>query len=193
MKDAGFVTISLRDLMLQLSIGQALPEQPVILTFDDGYIDNYTLAFPLLKEYGFTATFFLISGFLDQGKPEYISWDHVIEMHEAGMEFGAHSFDHPDLRGLRDESLVWQSLRPREAIEARVGEPVRFFAYPSGKYDQRVIDVIHSANYWAAVTIAQGAIHSSDRPFELKRIRMRGAYTLSRFVEVLDYWLTRGE
>ena len=193
LKEAGFVTISLHDLILHLTIGYPLPEKPLIITFDDGYEDNYTNAFPLLQKYGFTATFFLITSFLDQGRPEYLSWDQVIELHQAGMEFGAHSYDHPDLRGKSVDYLVWESLGPRQAIEARIGEPVRFFAYPSGKYDQQVIDVIHSAHYWGAVTAHQGIIHRSDRLFELKRIRVHGDYTLERFIKVMDYWLTEGK
>ena len=193
LRQDGFSSISLHELVLHLTMGYSLPEKPVVITFDDGYVDNYANAFPLLLRYGFSATFFLITGFLDGGSAEYVSWDQVVEMHRAGMEFGAHSYDHPDLRGKSVDFLVWQTLGPRQAIEDRIGEAVRFYAYPSGKYDQQVIDVLRSAHYWGAATIEQGAEHSTDHLFELRRIRVRGEYGLDQFVGTMDYWLTRGE
>lgn len=189
LRDAGFTSISLHDLMFHLTTGLPLPERPIILTFDDGYADNYQFAFPLLREYGYTATFFLITAFQDEGRLGYMSWDNVIEMHAAGMEFGAHSFNHADLRGQSTDYLIWQILGPREAIEERIGEPVRFFCYPSGSYDDQVIAVLHSAHYWGAVTIHQGVVQSSEAPFELVRVRVHGGDSVERFVENLNYWL----
>lgn len=189
LKDAGFTSISLHDLMLHLAAGYSIPEKPIIFTFDDGYVDNYEFAYPLLRKYGFTGTFFLVTAFLDEGRPEYVSWDNVIEMHSGGMEFGAHSYNHADLRGQSVNYLVWQILGPREAIEERLGEPVRFFSYPSGAYDDQVISVLRSAHYWGAVTIHQEAIQSSENPFELQRIRVHGGDSLAKFMDDLNYWL----
>ena len=193
LRKAGFTSITLDDLMLHLTIGHALPDKPIILTFDDGYIDNYQFAFPLLREYGYEGTFFLITAFQDEARPNYMSWDNVIEMHAAGMEFGAHSYNHADLRGQSTDYLVWQILGPRKAIEERIREPVRFFCYPSGRYDDQVIAVLHSAHYWGAVTVHQGTIQCSEAPFELKRVRVHGGDSLDKFVENLSYWLHEGQ
>jgi len=172
-----FVTLS--DLIQHLSRGMPLPAKPIILTFDDGYGDTYTQAFPLLKEYGATATFFLITGLIDQGNPEYVTWAQVEEMHSDGMQFGSHSYTHPDLRGKPADYLVWQILGSKEAIEARILEPVRFFSYPSGMYDDGTIAILKSAHFWGAVTVTQGTQQSSDRPFQLLRIRIRGGETVA--------------
>jgi peptidoglycan/xylan/chitin deacetylase (PgdA/CDA1 family) len=83
-------------------------------------------------------------------------------MHAAGMEFEPHTFNHPDLRKRDFDFLVFQILAPKEAIEARTGETCRFFAYPSGRYDDFVIDVLRSANFWGAVLVEQGATHTAD-------------------------------
>jgi peptidoglycan/xylan/chitin deacetylase (PgdA/CDA1 family) len=106
-------------------------------------------------------------------------------MHAAGMEFEAHSYDHPDMRNRGFDFVVFQVLAPKEAIEARTGEQVRFFAYPSGRYDQFVIDVLASAHYWGAVLTAQGATHSSDGLFTMERVRVQGADTMDDFITKL--------
>lgn len=185
----GYGPITLESLVLHLQIGRPLPPKPVVLTFDDGFRDNYTNAYPLLKEYGFVGTFFVITGFVDEGRPEYMSWSEIELMHANGMEIGSHTYTHPSLRGKSFDYIVWQVLGSKEAIEARTQEPVRFLSYPSGQYDQQVIDVLRSAGYWAAVTVEAGSLQSSERPFELKRIRVRGSYSLADFDHWFNHWL----
>ena len=105
------------------------------------------------------------------------------------MEIGSHSYTHPSLWGKSYDYLVWQVLGSREAIEARTQESVRFFSYPSGQYDQLTIDVLKSAGYWGAVTVEAGSLQSSETPFEMKRIRVRGTYDLNDFDHWLNHWL----
>ena len=107
-------------------------------------------------------------------------------MHAAGMKFEPHSYDHPDMRNRGFDFVVYQVLAPKEAIEARTGETSRFFAYPSGRYDQYVIDVLRSADYWGAVLTEQGATHGLDDLFELRRIRVRGQDDLDAFIRKLN-------
>lgn len=185
--DNGYSAITLKDLVYHLTLGYPLPEKPVILTFDDGYRDNFFHAYRLLRRFNFTATFFLVTSFIDENRPEHLTWGQVRVMHQGGMEFGSHTFTHPDLRGQSVDYLVWQIVGSQEAIAERIGEPVRFFAYPAGYYDQQVIDVLRSAGFWAAVTTQQGAEHTTDGLFELERIRVRGDDTLEQFVAKLNY------
>jgi len=193
LRDEGYESITLHDLALALQIGHPLPEKPVIITLDDGYRDAYTNAFPLLAKYGFGATFFLITGFIDQGRPEHLTWEQVIEMDAAGMSMEAHGHTHPDLRNQSLDYLVWQILGAKEAIEARTHKTVRFFAYPAGKYDPQVIKVLHSAHYWGAVTLHAGAEHHSDSMFELKRIRVHGRYDAEGLAAVIDWFMDSSE
>ncbi len=186
LRQQGYETITLNDLALHLTVGQPLPARPIILTFDDGYNDAYLQAFPLLQRYGFAGTFFLVTAPIDNMNPDWLSWDQVSEMHAAGMRFEPHSYDHPDLRNRSFDFVVFQILAPKGAIEARTGEPCRFFAYPSGRYDQFVIDVLHSADYWGAVVTAQGATHSADDLFTLHRVRIQGDDNLQSFIAKLE-------
>ncbi len=186
LQQQGYETITLNDLALHLTVGKPLPLKPIILTFDDGYADAYTHAFPLLQRHGFVGTFFLVSAPIDAQNPDFLSWDQVEEMHAAGMRFEPHSYDHPDMRNRGFQFVVFQILAPKEAIEARTGERCRFFAYPSGRYDQYVIDVLRSAYYWGGVLTEQGATHSGGDLFTLHRIRIQGGDDLDTFIRKLN-------
>ena len=108
-------------------------------------------------------------------------------MSAAGIEFEAHTYTHPDLRNKSVDYIVWQVIGSKEAIEERTGKTVRFLSYPSGYYDQRVVDVLRSAHFWGAVAIEVGTHQFSDQTFRLRRIRVRGGDDLSRFVEKLGW------
>ena len=185
----GYTTITLHDLALALQIGYPLPPKPVILTFDDGYRDHYTNAFPLLVKYGHVGTFFLITSALDEENPRHVTWDQVIEMHQAGMEMEAHCYTHVDLHYRTIDYLIWQMVGSKEAIEERINRPVRFFCYPSGRYDDLAIEVLHSAHYWGAVTVTLGVEHSSDRMFQIERIRIRGGEDAGDLQSVLERFM----
>jgi len=187
LRSQGYEGITLTDLAYHLALGWPLPEKPVVLTFDDGYLDNYTNAFPLLQEYGYVGTFFLVTGPIDFGNPDYVTWDMVQKMHQGGMDFQPHSYRHFDLHGKDLDFLIFEILAPKEAIEARTGETARFFSYPSGSYDQQTVAVLKSAHFWGAVVTEQGATHTSDDLFELNRVRVRGDHTIEDFAELMTF------
>jgi peptidoglycan/xylan/chitin deacetylase (PgdA/CDA1 family) len=186
LKEEGYQTITLGDLALHLTRGTPLPAKPIIITFDDGYADAYTHAFRLLKRFEYSGTFFLITEPIDNNDPQYLSWAEVEEMHTAGMEFEPHSYNHPDMTNRGFQFVVFQILAPKEAIEARTGVKSRFFAYPTGRYDQFVVDVLGSAYYWGAVVTEQGATHTSNDLFALRRVRVHGGDNLDTFILTLN-------
>jgi peptidoglycan/xylan/chitin deacetylase (PgdA/CDA1 family) len=171
---------------MHLQQGTPLPEKPIVLTFDDGYKDAFTVAFPLLKKYGFTGTFFIFTEPINAENRDYLSWRDVELMSAAGMEIGSHSHSHPDLRGRPREFLVREIVDTRAEIEAHIHQPVLSFCYPSGMYDSQVIQAVNEAGYWAAVTIEQGLEHSQDDRLVLERIRVRGEADLQKFDAVLN-------
>jgi len=191
--DEGYNVISLVDLTLALQSGYTLPPKPIVLTFDDGYRDAYEWAYPALAERGLSATFFIVTGFIDEGYDGYLTWDQVREMDAGGMDIQSHAHTHVDLRDRDVEYLVWQLLGSKEAIEARTSHPVHFFCYPSGRYDEQVIKVLHSAHYWAAVTTKPGATQHSDIPYELERIRVHGSYSAENLLSAIEQTMTSAE
>lgn len=186
MLDAGYTTVSLFDLWNHLENGVDLPPKPVVLTFDDGYLDNYENAFPLLIQRGMTATFFIVTGFIEEGRGGYINWQMVEEMYDAGMSIESHSTQHFSLKNRDDEFLTFEALRTKEIIEAKLGVAPRFISYPAGEYDQNTIDVFRSAGYLMGVTTIQGSAHSNDNYFELRRVRVRGTTDEAQLLELLE-------
>ncbi|MBN1992475.1 MAG: polysaccharide deacetylase family protein [Anaerolineae bacterium] len=186
LRQAGYETITMQQLAYALSRQTPLPPQPIIITFDDGYRDNYENAFPLLRKYGYTGVFFIFTYPLDFADPHYLTWDMVAEMHRAGMEFGSHSYRHYDMRGQDVDFLVYEILASKEAIEAHTGEPVRFFSYPAGSYDDLTIRVLDSAHFWNAVTTEWGIEHAFANRFELPRLRVRGTDTAADLAHKLN-------
>jgi peptidoglycan/xylan/chitin deacetylase (PgdA/CDA1 family) len=184
--DAGYHPVTLTDLYLYLTQGYPLPEKPVVLTFDDGYRDAYEVVFPLLLEYGFPGTFFVLATPMHQESVDYITWAQAKEMSDAGMAIEGHGRDHVDLRGRSNDYLVYQILGIQEAIHYHTGRLPRFFAYPSGQYDANVIAVLKSAGYWGAVTTDWGKEHTLEDMFEMERVRVRGSDTLGSFIEKLE-------
>jgi peptidoglycan/xylan/chitin deacetylase (PgdA/CDA1 family) len=182
----GYTTISLYQLLAHLTQGAPLPQKPVVITFDDGYRDVYENAFPLLHAHGMTATFFVITDFLDEQRPLYLSWDMAREMLAAGMSIESHSRNHFTLKGQNDDYLVWQALGSLETLQFELGIRPRFISYPAGDYDQRTIDVFKSANYWGGLTTEQGTEQSSDHPFELERIRVRDTTTPDDLIRYME-------
>ena len=166
-------TVHLNDLMDHLAGRSELPSRAVVLTFDDGYDDNYQHAFPLLKKHGMVGTFFITTDFI--GKPGYMTWAQIEEMALGGMSIQAHSLDHSDLTKVSPAELKRQLAGPKQLLEERLGQPVRFLAYPAGKYNRAVIVATHAAGYEAAVTVQHGTVQSAAGPYELVRVRARGS------------------
>jgi peptidoglycan/xylan/chitin deacetylase (PgdA/CDA1 family) len=183
----GYQGITLYDLLNHLAWGQPLPEKPVIITFDDGYRDNYDNAFPLLQQYGFPATFFVLTEVTSQGVPDYMTWDQLRAMAAAGMDIECHARVHDDLPKISYDRLVWQVLGCREMIEVELGQRPRFVAYPSGQFNEEVAAVFASDHYWGGITTQQGSWHSSDNLFALKRLRVRNTTGVEQLAKLLAY------
>lgn len=185
LSDNGYTTVSLRDVYEYLAVGKELPAKPLVLTFDDGYLDNYTNAFPLLQKYGMVGTFFVLTGPADVANPAYMSWEMIMEMSRAGMDIQLHARDHFDMRGRSYEWLVFQIYGGRQSIEGHTGQPVIFVAYPSGKYDAGVLRFLNQTHFWAAVTTEAGHVHTLTNPLLWTRVRISGQLRLKDFANLL--------
>jgi peptidoglycan/xylan/chitin deacetylase (PgdA/CDA1 family) len=182
---AGYTTIDLYHLLDALTWGRPLPPKPVIITFDDGYRDNFDNAFPLLWQHGFKATFFILTEPIDNNSDQYMTWAQIDQLVAAGMGVEPHSKTHPDLHDRDRDFLIWQIYGSAQTVEAHTGRYPRFFAYPSGRYDEAVIDILREIDFWGAVTTWAGAYHTWENRYELDRLRMGGGYTVADLEEVL--------
>lgn len=140
--DEDYHTISLYEMNDALENGATLPPKPVILTFDDGYIDHYVHVFPVLQEFNFTGTFFIATAFIDKNLSGYMNWQQINEMATAGMSMEAHTKNHIDLRNRDYNLLVYEIMGSIESLEAHTGITSRMFAYPVGRYDEDTLTVL---------------------------------------------------
>lgn len=188
--DQGFHAIHLTDLIDHFEHQSPLPPRPIIITFDDGYDDNYLNAFPTLKDYGYVGTFFIISKFADTAAPGYMNWQQVEEMGANGMEIGSHSLDHRFNLGDMPASVQWAEIKPSfDAVRQHLPDQAPLFAYPSGSYNSTTISFLKQLGYVAAVTTRQGTTQYGQAPLELRRIRIRGEWSIDEFAYWLNYWL----
>ena len=164
--------------------GQPLPSKPIVLTFDDGYRDFYTTAFPILKAHHFPAVAYIVSGFI--GWPErYVTGPEVQEMDRGGIEIGSHTVSHPNLTKLSPESLQHEVGDAKVSLEALLGHPVLDFAYPVGGFDARVVKAVADQGYQSATTVIEGTAHASSDRFTWSRTRVSGGEGLDEFAKAL--------
>ncbi len=190
--DQGYTTLKISELVNHLQTGAPLPVKPIVLTFDDGYEDNYTNVFPTLKDHGFVGTFFIIGAPTDYGSPGYLRWDKILEMYENGMEIGAHSLTHRfNLGSARPISQETEIKGAHKLMADHLPNWTPIFSYPSGSYNQTTLNLLEELNYIAAVTTKQGTLQTSAKPYELRRIRIRGEWNMEQFLYWFNYWTAR--
>lgn len=173
----GYTTITLDELTAALRDQAALPAKPLILTFDDGYVDFYTAAYPLLKRYNAKATIYIITGRV--GKPGYLTWDELRELAASPLiTIGAHTRTHPQL-AKKSAARVRDELDGCKAdLESHLGLIVRHLAYPSGSYNKDTLKQAEASGYVTAVTVHFGTRERADKLLELPRVFVKGGETL---------------
>jgi peptidoglycan/xylan/chitin deacetylase (PgdA/CDA1 family) len=195
LQSAGFTTITLGQVLDAQDGAAKLPRRPVVLTFDDGYLDASTNVLPRLLARGQKATFFVVSGFCGRdpstrvvdGRRQYMIWPDVRELDQAGMEIGSHSVTHRRLTGLHRAELHAEVEQSRATLQLYVRQPVQFFAYPYNDQARWVRRAVEKAGYRGAVVGAHG---NSDR-FTLQRLTMHRGISAAELRSMLsESWET---
>jgi peptidoglycan/xylan/chitin deacetylase (PgdA/CDA1 family) len=193
----GYHTVLLRQVFAALYHGGRLPDRPIVLTFDDGYLDNYTDALPILRRYHDVGEFNIISGYvgISVGINSYMTWPQLKALVADGMEIGSHTVDHQDLGTLSDAKLRFELRDSRNTLQQKLAVPVQFIAYPSGEpfvhgaptAQQRVLQLLPQYGYVGG--LMDGPVttstHPGQSPFELWRIRVAGGESLAGFAASL--------
>ena len=179
LKQAGYTTLTFKDL------SASLPTKPIILTFDDGYVDAYGAALPALQHAEMKGVFYIVTDFLD--KPNYMTTEQVHLLDKAGMEIGSHTLDHHDLSKASLSDQQREIFQSKKQLEQLLGKPVIAFCYPSGKYTLRTVDIVKQAGYTSATTTKPGVatLHdfTSDQ-YELKRVRVTNTTDLAKVLHL---------
>jgi len=160
LKKSGWHMQSVRESIEVLKGRESSAPCMAVLTFDDGFEDVYSYAFPILREHGFSATVFLISDFLGSrtmpvsmaqiSDRRFLSWDQIGAMQAQGIDFGSHSKTHPNLTKLDPAALHEEVAGSKAELERHLGGPVSSFCYPAGQLNQHVIDEVKRTGYEVA-------------------------------------------
>jgi len=195
LRSEGFNVVPLASLRAHLDEHRAFPERTVALTFDDGFADNHTHAFPVLARHQLPATIFLAAGYMDgddlpvlrdrSGIPP-LTWAQVAEMARGGVEFGAHTITHRSLPGLGAEELRREIEGSRDLIAERIGRPVETFCYPRGHFDDHVKHAVRDAGFRLGCTTMPGCVTPDTHPFSLRRTFIARDDSLRDFARKLD-------
>lgn len=167
--DEGYTAISMQEYATAAAGQGVLPAKPVVITFDDGYDNNYTEALPLLERHGMKGTVFVVSGYVEQ-YPGYLSWPQILEMQRRGMEIGSHTANHVQLDTLSPDEQRKEITESKAVLEQHIGRPVEFLAYPFGGYTAVTEKLLQEAGYTGACTGESGLNRGGDKPYALKRV-----------------------
>jgi peptidoglycan/xylan/chitin deacetylase (PgdA/CDA1 family) len=174
--DSGYQTILPDQLYNYLVYGTKLPKKPIMLTFDDTKLDQYTNALPELKKYGFKGVFFIMT--VSLGKPNYMSKAQVKELSDAGHVIGSHTYDHQNVKKYQGEDWVTQIQKPTKTLKEITGKDVKYFAYPFGLWNKEAIPELKKRGFTSAFILAE------------KRDENDPLYTIRRII-ASGYWNTR--
>jgi peptidoglycan/xylan/chitin deacetylase (PgdA/CDA1 family) len=178
----GYQAVSLGRLVDYLIGDAELPERSIVITFDDGFAGVFTNAFPVLQQYGFSATVFLVSNYCGKdnywpGQPTTVprlplmTWSQIREMDRHQIEFGGHTANHPPLHQLSIPEIENEVLNSKLELESQLGHSINMFAYPYGQYNAAVKSIVGQV-YRGAVTTRLGMVQTDADPLELQRIEM---------------------
>lgn len=167
--NAGYNFITASELGQYLDGIRLLPKRPIVLTFDDGYEDFYTDVFPLLQKYHVKGTAYIISGAIN--KPNYMTLDQLKTVAKSGLvEIGAHTIHHPNLDSIPFNEAKVEIEESKKSLERELGITVVSFAYPYGKYNMQISDIVRDAGFTTAVTTKGGVIVNQENRLTLLRI-----------------------
>src|SRR5687767_10681597 len=175
----GFSFLLASEVESAVKLGKPLPAKAICLTMDDGYKDNFERAFPILQRYGIPATIFLVTSTVDTAR--HLSWDEVNIMHREKVGFGSHTVHHYDLPGLSVNQLDYELRESRRVIESKLLERISAIAYPSGRYNDTVVQRARLAGYEAGWKKGGGPVQPGAEMFLLPRVRVNGSTTLKDF------------
>lgn len=168
----GTVVVSLGRLVAALEGRDTLPTRAVVITLDDGWETQFIHALPVLRRFGYTATFFVYTNPIGRDR-RYVTWDELRELISVGMTIGSHSRSHPLLTRLRDRDTIRDEVAgSRALLERSLSVSVEFFAYPYGAFTPALAGAVREAGYRAARALPGGAWNSRADVWGLRALEV---------------------
>lgn len=182
-KNLGYTTLTISELNDYLNKKIEISEKSIVITFDDGYTDNYIHAFPILKELDMKATIFMISSQIDSGY--YMSADQLKEMQDYGIDIESHTANHVYLDTLSYNEQLKELTDSKKRLEEVLGKEVTSIAYPYGNYNEDTIKAAEAAGYTLGFTTNKGLDKQTSNKLKLDRIYVSSTYSLDTFKDRL--------
>ncbi len=180
LQDKGYQSVSLEQLYQALYKGGTLPAKPFVITFDDGYVDNYTTAFPILSKHGFTATVFMVTSYINgEG---FLSWQQLKELVANGWEIEGHTTNHPYLTKIDSSTLLSELNSSKEQLEKNLEQQVKFFAYPYGDLNANVVQALKESGYIMALTTERGWADVKTEAWNVRRVYCYASMGMNEFL-----------
>jgi peptidoglycan/xylan/chitin deacetylase (PgdA/CDA1 family) len=180
LKANGYTTLTLDEAYKFFQSNEGVPEKSVVLTFDDGYEDNYVNAFPVLKEMGFKATVFVVTDYVDK-IGLYMTSSQLKELDANGFQVESHTANHERLNELAYEQQLSTLKTSKEFLEKLLNRPVNYFAYPEGKFNASAKKAVADAGYKMAFTTAGTWSDKSDGILTLDRVYISAQRDFANF------------
>lgn len=176
-----YQTLSIDELYDALTEKTLTAKKPIVLTFDDGYTDNYNSAWPILRQYGFRANFFIITDAVGSGA---MNWSELAELVKNGNSIGSHTVRHLDLTKLTPKQQEKEITISKQELEKHLGIHVRALCFPSGRYNNETLKLMPKSGYELGFTTQPGKVHLGDNLLLLKRVRISGGMPFSNFQKI---------
>lgn len=182
--DNGYTSITMDQLYDYLENNKEVPKKSVVITFDDGYIGNYTYAYPILKKYNMHATIFAIPSMLQN--PTYLNEDQLRELSDNNIEIQSHTFNHEHLSTLTEEEQFKTLKESKESLEKILGKEVNYIAYPYGESNADSRKAAEKAGYKLAFSLNGANADRSDNVYNVDRLYMSNNYSLEQFINKIE-------
>lgn len=170
LKENGYTAISLLEFAKAKKGKFTLPEKPIIITFDDGYANNYTTAMPIMEKYGMKGTMFMVAN--DIGKEDYFTVEQMKDWQAHHMEIGSHTANHVPLATLTSEQKKEEIVASKLLLEWKGLNTVFFMAYPFGSFDEESEQLLKENDYLGALTGKSGLNTADTNPYLLHRVNV---------------------
>jgi peptidoglycan/xylan/chitin deacetylase (PgdA/CDA1 family) len=171
--DSGYHTITPDQLYAYLISGERLPAKPIILSFDDTDLDQFTVAYPEMKKYGFKGLFFIMT--VSLGRPHYMSREQVRELSDDGNIIGSHTWDHHNVKKYEGNDWFIQLDKPTRTLEQITGKNIRYFAYPFGLWNEAAFPELKKRGFVAAFQLNEKQ-DRMDPLYSIRRIIVPGTW-----------------
>ncbi|CAG7839741.1 xylanase deacetylase [Clostridium novyi B str. ATCC 27606] len=185
LKEHNYSTLTMDELYDFLKNNKKIPKKAVVLTFDDGYKDNYDTAYPILKKYGFKATLFVITNCIGTG--EYLTVDQLKEMDKNGFDVESHTTNHEKLTEFSYEDQYKIFLESKQNLERLLNKKVKYIAYPYGKYDNQSIKAAEDVGYKLAVTTHCKWSNKKEGIYTISRVGISGKHHTDKFIKKIEF------